>query len=240
MSAATKHDHPVVYVDTARNRNKPVVGRELLKRVLRRVVVLAALVGAGVSLPWAGSAPSGRVVAIFLMGLLAFSLVYLLPLGGALLDDYRLKRPLAEKYGLDLRFGLDTYQRRVLRIAYPPSDLRQRIQQALQAIAEDAQVQQTNPYRFEVNLPRKGKRMRCRLTVQLGPEDTSETTMTVESKLANPGGFNDIGQNIVNVEEFQRALVRLLGAEQRSLCEWPRTASGSDLCKHLTQLDNLL
>ena len=218
MSAAITHNHTVVYVDTARNRNNPVVGRQLLKRLFRRTFVVAAIAAAGLSLPWIGSAPAARLLPVFLLGLFGFSFALLIVFGGALLGDYQVKRQLAEKYGFDLRFGLDTFQRRVVRVVPPPTDLPRRIQQALQAIAEDAQVQQqTDPNRFEANLPRKGTRMRCRLTVQLCPQDTNEAKMTVESRLANPRGFNDIGQNIVNVEEFQRALVRSIGRRTKEL-----------------------
>jgi hypothetical protein len=209
----------VVYVDTARDRNKPVVGRQLATRVFRRVFLIAPIVAAGVSVAWLGSAPPGRVMTIFLLALLGFSLVVLIPLGGALLDDYRLKRPLAERYGFDLRFGLDTHQHRTVRIESAPADLPRRIMQALQAIAEDAKVQQIAADRFEANLSRKGKRMRCRVRVQLQAEENGAKTLKVESKLSEPLVFNDLGQNIINVEEFQRALVRLLGAEQRSFCE---------------------
>lgn len=218
MNTAT-HKPTVVYVDTARGRNKPVVGRQLLGRLLGRVLVMAAIPATGASLVWASSTTPARLMLAFLIALFGFSLALLILFGGALLDDYRLKRQLAEKYGFELRFGLDTHQRRIVRVESPPADLPRRIAQALQAIADDAKVQQTDSDRFEATLSRKGKRMRCRVTVQLGPEGNGAKTLTVESKLSEPLVFNDIGQNIVNVEEFQRALVRLLGAEQRSLSE---------------------
>jgi len=217
----SKSTHPVVYIDTARDRNKPIVGRQLAVRVFRRVFLVAPIVAAGVSLAWLGSAPLGRVMAIFLLALPGFSLVFLILLGSALLGDYRAKQGLAEKYGFDLRFGLDTRQHRTIRIESAPADLSGRIAQALQAIAEDAQITQTDPDRFEATLSRKGKRMRCRVTAHLGPGDGRGKKLTIESKLSEPLVFNDIGQNIINVEEFQRALIRLLAAEQRSLSEVP-------------------
>jgi hypothetical protein len=218
MSTAAK---TVVHVDTARDRNKPVVGRQLLRRLSGRVFIGAAIAAAGIPLAWANSAPPARLILVFVLGFLAFSLSLAILFGGALLGEYSRKRQLAEKYGFDLRFGLDTYQRRIVRVESPPPDLSRRIEQALQAIAEDARAQQTDGERFEANLARKGKRKRCRVTVQLGPEDNGARTLTVESRLTEPLGFNDLGQNIINVEEFQRALVRLLGAEQRSLSEAP-------------------
>jgi hypothetical protein len=229
-SAEAAHAQTIVYVDEARNRNHPVVGHPLLRRVCRRTFLGAAIPAIGVPLVWANKATPERLIVAIMLGFVGFSLALFIIHAGALIGDYRKKRGLAEKYGFDLRFGLDTYQRRVVRIEPPPADLSQRIVQALQAIAEDAQVQRTDPDRFEANLSRKGKRMRCRVTVRVSAEDSRAKTLTVESKVSEPLVFNDLGQNIVNVEEFQRALVRLLGAEQRSLAE-ASLRTGDERCE---------
>jgi len=207
----------VIYVDTARDRNQPVVGRQLLRRLLRRVFGAAAVTIGAMCLAWVGSTPLPRLIGIWVVGFLTFSILYLLFYGALLIDDYWKKRDLSETYGFDRRFGLDTYQRRVLRIEAPPADLPERITQALEAIDPDAKIRPIDGNRFEAKLRRRGNRGSCRVTFHIGPDGPGGRTVTVESKLTEVLGFNDLGRNIINVEEFQRALVRLLGAEQRSL-----------------------
>jgi hypothetical protein len=209
---------PVVYVDMARDRTKTVVGWPLVWRVFRRVFGLAALAAAGGSAVWIGSSPTARVVTSYTVGFWVFSLAFCILYGGAMLGDYQVKRQLAEKYGFERRFGLDTYQCRVLRIVSPPADLSERIRQALHSIAVAVRIEQDDANHIQAKLQtRTSNRLPCRVTIQIGPDEDGAKLLTVQSLLIEPLGFTDLGQNIINVEEFRLALIRLLGAQQRTM-----------------------
>jgi hypothetical protein len=188
--STTTHGTTIVYVDTARDRNHTMSGRQLLMRVCRRVFGLAAVAAGGGCLPWVGGSPPARLVTGLLVAFLAFSVAFFILYGGGLLGDYQVKEQLADKYGFDRRFGLDTYQRRVLRIVSPPADLPQRISEALKAIAIDAKIQQVGANRIEAKLQtRKSKRLGCRVTIQVDGDNEEARTVTIESRLTEPLGW---------------------------------------------------
>ena len=165
MSEDLKRKHPVVYLDTARDRNAAVAGRRLLTLIARRIFIGAAIAAGGLVVVWAPNTPPARLMMGFAFCFLGFSLAFLILYGGALLGDLQVKRGLADQYGLDIRFGLDTHQRRVMRIVDPPADLRQRIMQALEAYDQGVRGPaarresirgQTSPPGNAIAVPRNG------------------------------------------------------------------------------------
>jgi hypothetical protein len=208
-----------VVIDHRSDRTDTVTGLALLRRFLRRTIWAGLIPAVVVMTIFAVNNPTRRL-ALLLIGVPAgfFALWFGATVfhAAALLSDYQEKRKLADKYGISVRFGLDTLQRRSVRVFPPPPDLEARIAEALGRLARDIRIEKKEGRRIEAFLPRKGNQLRCRMVVEMSGNSNGSATVEVESKLTEPLGFTDLGRNIVNVEEFQLELRRLLEGESSS------------------------
>jgi hypothetical protein len=216
MGTPSHSSYTTVHLEKARERTGTIVGWPLFGRLLRRVLFSGAVAGTAGILGWISVATLSRPLASFVVLFGGMWLATLTLYGGALISDYQEKRRLTERYGLTIRFGLDTYQQRTVRIESPPADLASIIVRALEAIPGDAKVRQIDAQTFEARLRRKGNQLQCRVNVQARPDGPDAMVVSIESQLTEPLGFVDYGRNIVNVEEFQLELRRLLEGESSS------------------------
>jgi hypothetical protein len=217
---------PVVILDDRPERTNPVTGSQLVLRLVKRVALIGILAGIGAVIPWLLTAPVSRHAVAFLVAFLGFSAFGLILYGTALLSDYSEKKRLASHYGFELRFGLNTTQSRAIRVRKPPEDLGSHVRRALEAVAPDIEMRELGASHVEGKLPRKRGRLQCRITAEVRHPRKDEALVVVHSELTEPFGFNDGGRNIINVEEFQLALRRLLEGESSSHRGGNRPASG--------------
>jgi hypothetical protein len=214
-----------VILDERPGRNNTVVGKPLLMRLVRRVILLPIVAAAATSLPFATRAMSlQRLAGVYLIVLVGFFAMMLIAHGTAVYADYQEKKRLGPLYGCTIRVGLDAHQERATRVRSSQGDLSDYILSALKSLSDKVDVHHLENGSFEARIPRAGgKWLRCTARVRVEHPSNDEAVVVINSQLSSWLGFTDVGRNIIIVEEFSRALKVLIesgGQAQIKQLEW--------------------
>jgi len=132
-----------------------------------------------------------------------------------IISDYRLKSALGARYSLVVRYGIDSFQARNIRVRGPVVDLVTSIIDVLRTIAPSSDIRATDARTVQCKRPAEDGAPASTILVTINSEDT-ESRIHVESISSGTGLIRrrpvrtDGGRSIVNVEEFQTALKRRL------------------------------
>lgn len=203
----------VVTLDLAPERCHTITGRALAGRVIRLGACFGVVASAVWSVAYAHKIDDGQFWGTFVTRFLLMIPVCAVSSGPIILaglwQDLSLKRGQLEKYGLSALFGFDTSQSRIVSVALPLADFEGTIVQALRSAAGDVPIDRESDGSFRCHQPRNGMYLvPCDITVRILETSPERTVIAIASKARRM--LTDGGRNIVNVEEFQLALKRLL------------------------------
>src|SRR5215470_3974323 len=114
---------PTVETEDRRDRNSTIAGVVLWRTVAFGILKWTIITGVPLVAILAAGRPLDRLAGITLMAFFGLALIFGILYVSGLFGDYRMKKQLEARYGCTVRFGLDTHQRRTIRVSRAPADL---------------------------------------------------------------------------------------------------------------------